>query len=112
MCLAIYKPAECMPDWGALEEGFQSNDDGAGFAAVADGKVIVSKGHFTFDDFREAYLPYQHLQSAVHFRWATHGKTDVLNCHPFRISDETALIHNGVLSICLLYTSPSPRDRG
>ena len=99
MCLAVYKPANVLPDWGALEEGFKSNKDGAGFVVVSDGKLLISKGHFSFDDFREAYLPYADLQSAIHFRWATHGKTDALNCHPFSITDDLALIHNGVLPI-------------
>ena len=99
MCLAIYKKEGALPDWGALEEGFKSNKDGAGFVCVSDGKLIVSKGHFTFDDFRQAYSPYADLQSAIHFRWATHGKTDELNCHPFMVTDDLALIHNGVLSI-------------
>lgn len=99
MCLAIYKPADVLPDWGALEEGFKSNKDGAGFVAVSDGRLIVDKGYFSFDSFREAYLPYVGLQSAIHFRWATHGKTDVANCHPFSITDDLALIHNGVLPI-------------
>lgn len=99
MCLAVYKPADVPPDWDALEQGFASNKDGAGFVAVVDGKLLVSKGHFAFDDFREAYLPYAGLQAAVHFRLATHGKTDALNCHPFLVTDDLAMIHNGVLNI-------------
>jgi len=99
MCLAVYKPSNVLPDWGALEEGFKSNKDGAGFVVVRDGKLLISKGHFTFDAFRKAYLPHADLQSAVHFRWATHGKTDALNCHPFSITDDLAMIHNGVLNI-------------
>ena len=99
MCLAVYKPANVLPDWGALEAGFNSNKDGAGFVAVGNGKLLISKGHFSFDAFREAYQPYADLQAAVHFRWATHGKTDAINCHPFAISDDLALIHNGVLPI-------------
>jgi hypothetical protein len=99
MCLAVYKPANVLPDWGALEAGFSSNKDGAGFVVVKDGKLLVSKGHFTFDDFREAYLPYADLQSAIHFRFATHGKTNAINCHPFMIHDDLAMIHNGVLPI-------------
>lgn len=99
MCLAVYKPADVLPDWGALEEGFASNKDGAGFVCVSDGKLLIDKGHFSFDSFRESYEPYAHLQSAIHFRWATHGKTNSDNCHPFRITDHLAMIHNGVLPI-------------
>jgi hypothetical protein len=99
MCLAIYKPSKVQPDWDALEEGFCSNSHGAGFACVIGGQVVIHKGFFTFDDFRTAYEPFAQRQSLVHFRWATHGNRDADNCHPFRVTDELAMIHNGVLNI-------------
>jgi predicted glutamine amidotransferase len=35
---------------------------------------------------------------AIHFRWTTHGKTDMLNCHPYDvIPGFIAMMHNGVL---------------
>lgn len=99
MCLAIYKPAGVLPDWGALEEGFKSNKDGAGFVVISGDKLLIDKGHFTFDEFRESYGAYADLESAIHFRYATHGKTNAANCHPFSITPDLAMIHNGVLPI-------------
>jgi glutamine amidotransferase len=99
MCLAIYKPANKTVDWDALAEGFASNRDGAGFAVVSNDVLQVVKGLFTFDQFREAFEPYANEQAVIHFRLATHGLKDEDNCHPFHVSPELVLIHNGVLDI-------------
>lgn len=99
MCLAIYKPAKCLPDMGALEEGFRCNSHGAGFAVAHDGKLTLYKGFFTFDAFRQAFEPFAEDQCAIHFRLATHGKRDQNNCHPFVVTTGLSVIHNGILPI-------------
>ena len=99
MCLAIYKPAGASIEVDALRNGFSSNPHGAGFAVANDGILSIHKGFFTFDDFLEAYSALSHLQMAIHFRWATHGNRDKDNCHPFQITPDLAVIHNGVLDI-------------
>lgn len=99
MCLAVYKPSKVDPDWDALEEGFKCNSHGAGFAVAHKGQIEICKGFFTFDEFRRAYLPHAHKQAAIHFRLATHGERNEANCHPFSVTDEIAMIHNGILSI-------------
>jgi predicted glutamine amidotransferase len=99
MCLAIYKPAETSADWYAYRNGFEANDDSWGFAAVVDGSIVTRCGIGDFNEFREAFEPYADRQAIIHFRWATHGKTDTDNCHPFMVSDTLAVIHNGIISI-------------
>jgi len=99
MCLAIYKPSKAQVDWDALEEGFRCNAHGAGFVTARKGVLEIHKGFFTFDAFRAAYLPHAHKQAAIHFRLATHGDRNEANCHPFSVTDEIAMIHNGILSI-------------
>lgn len=100
MCLAIYKPATTKPDKEAYRYGFESNDHGAGFAAVVNGKLVVEKGFFKFKKFWKAFEPYADCAALVHFRFATHGKRDEANCHPFMVADDLTMIHNGVLPIC------------
>jgi glutamine amidotransferase len=99
MCLAIYKASKVRPDWGALEEGFKCNSHGAGFAVAVDGSIQVHKGFFTFAEFARAYEPFADKQALVHFRLATHGARDAEMCHPFMVTDEIAMIHNGILPI-------------
>lgn len=99
MCLAIYKPSKVEVDWDALEEGFRCNSHGAGFVTAHKGSIEIHKGYFTFDEFRQAYQPHVHKQAAIHFRLATHGTRGSDMCHPFLVTDELALIHNGILDI-------------
>lgn len=99
MCLAIYKPANVKPDWEAYREGYRCNAHGAGFAYVDNGQLIIRKGFFTFDSFREALAPVGDKQAAIHFRLATHGNKDEDNCHPFPVAPGLAMIHNGILDI-------------
>lgn len=99
MCLAIYKPASTRPDWDAYEQGHAQNDDSWGFAAVVDGKIVTRCGIGRYTEFRDAFEPFADRQAIIHFRWATHGKKDEANCHPFMVADDLAVIHNGVIGI-------------
>jgi hypothetical protein len=99
MCLAIYKPADTAADWDAYESGHRQNNDSWGFAAVVNGEIVTRCGLGKFPEFREAFEPFADRQAIIHFRWATHGKLNEDNCHPFMVSDGLAMIHNGVVSI-------------
>lgn len=99
MCLAIYKPSGVAADWDALENGFNNNKDGAGFAVAKNDTLDIYKGFFTFDQFKEAFAQFSNDQAIIHFRLATHGAKDAKNCHPFLIRSNLALIHNGILNI-------------
>lgn len=100
MCLAIYSPrgAQVKKRW--LRNGFLHNSDGAGFAIAEAGRVKIYKGFMTWKEFWTAYEPHQSKAVLVHFRWATHGKTDAPNTHPFYMcGNDYAVVHNGVLNI-------------
>lgn len=99
MCLAIYKPAATAPDWNAYENGHSSNDDSWGFAVVTDSGIITRCGLGNFAEFREAFEPYADKQAIIHFRWATHGSKTEANCHPFWVSKDLVVIHNGIIGI-------------
>lgn len=99
MCIAIACPPNIRPNKKTLRQCFDNNPDGAGFAFHYKGKIKIKKGFFTWRSFWIAYRNTPvNCSMLVHFRIATSGKIDGENCHPFRIDDKHALIHNGNLS--------------
>lgn len=89
MCIIIYKDKVATIDKETLRTAFKNNPDGAGFMAQTDQleKPVLKKGFFNFDDFYAAYEEFANSPKgyniAVHFRIATHGAVNKLNCHPF-----------------------------
>ncbi len=102
MCLAILQLPGSKISRRELREAFRCNDDGAGFMYNRDGELIIRKGFFSFRSFystyRNDYTRNQKSVFVIHFRAATHGNKDKLNCHPFRVKNEVGFVHNGILS--------------
>ncbi len=99
MCMAIFKPADKLLTKRAAKNSFDGNKHGAGYAYAKDGKLVVEKGFFSFAKFWKAFNAIQKGNPClVHFRWATHGKIDAANCHPFIVTNGVAMVHNGIFS--------------
>jgi glutamine amidotransferase len=110
MCLAIYKPKDKKVKKQWLENGFNANPNGAGFAWTDGVRVNIVKGLFTFEQFWKSYKPWQDRACVIHFRLATHGQIDEQNCHPWALCNgEYAVIHNGILNI---QSTPQMSDTG
>ena len=100
MCLAIWKPGGKEVPERYLEEAFRINSDGCGFAAATDGGIMLQKGFFNYKKFLKAYRRFSKLPCLIHFRIATHGLTDLTNCHPFLFNEASfAAVHNGIINI-------------
>ncbi len=98
MCVAIHKPADKTLTKDRLRICDINNPDGAGYAAVVEGRLIVEKGFSDFEEFWRAFDQIQHgNQCLVHFRVASAGSKDMANCHPWLVSDTLAIVHNGTL---------------
>lgn len=101
MCVAIVKPKGKDVSNKALELGFEANCDGAGFAYNYNGKLFVKKGYFNVENFiadiRETQMRYDNPAMIIHARLASHGVVNEANCHPFLVSDNLAVIHNGII---------------
>ena len=103
MCIIAYKPAGQNIDRQTLQTCFENNPDGAGFMFPCEGKVLIRKGYFTFAEFwatweKTAKIYGDTVPVVFHFRIATAGKVDKTNCHPHRIKQDLAFVHNGILS--------------
>lgn len=99
MCIAILKTKDKILDRKTLEICSTNNPDGCGFAyRNNEGKIIIKK-FMDFESFWKEYEPIQnHHTMLIHFRIATHGKVELANCHPFKLNNHMALIHNGIIS--------------
>mgnify|MGYP003139787303 FL=1 len=103
MCIAILKPEGEKIVKNRLDTCFFNNDDGAGYMYAKNGILHFFKGFFNFGDFWKSYsknvVRNGNPMAAIHFRITTHGKTNVNNCHPFKINENLGFIHNGIIDM-------------
>lgn len=106
MCMLCVIPPNVLPSREKLENSALNNPDGFGFAiAVAKESRIISERTMNPDEsinrFLELRAKYPEGYAIWHARLATHGKTNVYNCHPFKVGgdERTYLAHNGILPV-------------
>lgn len=102
MCIIVYQKSGEHVGKRTLRRCWAGNPDGAGFMWAEDGKVEISKGHFTFRSLYRTYRAQQRLTPdadfVLHFRIQTSGGMDYANCHPFRLAVDLGFVHNGILA--------------
>jgi glutamine amidotransferase len=106
MCLAIYCPAGADVPIEHLVEGFRNNPHGAGFSFFDNKWKIRRQRYMKFEEFMDAYEEAKETYGndspfSIHFRYATHGTTNVDNVHPFMYNSDTSVIHNGIID-CMI----------
>ena len=105
MCMLCVVPPNVLPDRDKLTYSAINNPDGFGFAiVVSKERRIITYHTMNADDAVNEFLKmraqYPSDYALWHARLATHGSTNLDNCHPFRVLDnQTVLAHNGVLPI-------------
>jgi len=86
---------------GLLSDIFTSNPDGIGimYATTKGLKIVKTLPKNYADAFAFiGKLPDDDRELAIHFRWTTHGNTDLTNCHPYDVvNGYVAMMHNGIL---------------
>jgi glutamine amidotransferase len=100
--MLTYLPPNTQPNADALANGAALNDDGHGFAIVAEGRIIVEHsmtGWALVEEFARVRACYPDGPALFHSRFATHGTLGLSNCHPFFVGGDecTVVAHNGVL---------------
>lgn len=103
MCLAIVKPMGISIPEEHLQNGWDNNDDGAGFVYIdPETKLFVVNKFMTYaafiEKFNEANEAYGDVSDfLIHFRIASKGVVSIDNCHPFIVDEDRVIIHNGTM---------------
>lgn len=99
MCVIIQKPENIDIDDEVLYMCWAANKDGAGFMFAENNKLYTFRGYMKFKNFYKSYLKYKDRELVIHFRWASCGKVSPAMCHPFKINENLAVVHNGHIDI-------------
>ena len=101
MCIAILNQTGTI-SLKTFKTCWNNNPDGAGFCYFDGKKIQIIKEMKSVKYLHSEYIKvrqkYPSIDIAIHFRVATHGRVNITNCHPFKISDTSAFIHNGIIS--------------
>lgn len=99
MCILVHQPAGFKLSHELILDFVDYNPDGFGAMYASDGKIEVIK---TLAKAEEIIQIYDDLiankEAIIHLRMKTHGDIDLDNCHPYRITDDIWMAHNGILS--------------
>ena len=98
MCIIIHKPENIILSEETLENCYTRNPDGIGIVRAEAGKLHIFKT-LDYDKFLQWYNRHMEENLIIHFRLATHGTVNKRNCHGFKVSDDLAFVHNGVLDV-------------
>ena len=100
MCLLVKQPSTTSFTDEFLVDVFTKNSDGLGVMYAEDGKIHVYKClPATSQDFVDFYRKHIDGKDCVwHARMQTHGDIDFDNCHPYKVTENIWLAHNGILS--------------
>jgi len=99
MCLIVQKPLSASIPIVLLQDAFIKNSDGWGIMYAESGKIFTSKG-FSLDDLIDNVAELQaQRQIFVHLRMRTHGNISYENLHPFQVTEDICLMHNGIIDI-------------
>ena len=102
MCLLITQSKNSKVSNKKLGNAWNRNHDGVGYAFADNGKIKVRK-YMEFKPFKKDFNNDVKMYGSkssflIHFRFATHGKTDLTNVHPFKVNDGLVFGHNGVIN--------------
>lgn len=104
MCIIAFQPHGKEISREILSRCWSKNPHGGGFTYSNGERMIVVKELRSFEHYWKHLARHadaiQAAKSPVlhHFRWATHGKKDLRNCHPFLVDSKLSFAHNGIFT--------------
>jgi len=100
MCLLVQQTTQSKFSDEFLADVFAKNQDGLGVMYADGDKLHVFKClPANAAEFIDFYRKHADGKNCVwHARMQTHGDIDFDNCHPYRVTDDVWLAHNGILS--------------
>lgn len=100
MCLLVQQPKSTDFTKDFIEDVYQKNSDGFGVMYAEGGKVHIYKClPKNAQEMVEFYQQHAEGRDCIwHARMRTHGDTDMDNCHPYHVTDDIWMAHNGILS--------------
>ena len=100
MCIICVCPAGVpLPDKATRKRMWDKNRDGAGYMTIKNGSLEVRKGFMAFESFEEFVENLDPSQPRVlHYRIGTNGANTPENTHPWKVTDDEAICHNGIIS--------------
>lgn len=100
MCLLVKQPKATSFTDDFLADVYSKNKDGLGIMYAESGELHVYKTlPANAQDFIDFYRAHADGRDCVwHARMQTHGDIDMDNCHPYMVTDDIWMAHNGVLS--------------
>ena len=80
-----------------LADAYDSNQDGWGIMYSYRQKLKVTRG-FTLENLYRALEKVPDVEIFVHLRMRTHGDISRGNLHPYRVTNDLYLMHNGIVN--------------
>jgi hypothetical protein len=101
MCLIIYKPRHAEVPVDLLRSAAEHNPDGFGLMFFGGSNwVNVKRRPITcFNALCRAYRSVGDQECVIHLRLRTRGDITAANTHPFRVTPDVYIAHNGTLDI-------------
>lgn len=99
MCILIHHTEQTAFGREHLADFYSRNSDGFGALIKGERGMEVVKTLGNLDEIEELYKSRIFGREAIiHFRMQTHGDIDMTNCHPYQVTNDIWMAHNGVLS--------------
>ena len=102
MCLLVVASPNSTPRKKDLECASCNNPHGFGYAVITPNGIITGRGMSSkkvIKEFLAVRKEFPASYAMFHARYATHGVKNEENCHPFKVSEQTYLAHNGILDV-------------